>query len=504
VTPTALLPAFACAVSLLAQNASVEGRVTSQSGEVLRRARVSLQPVGGAYRQVRFETDANGNFAFPSVEPGRYWLITTHNGYLNFTSRTPLTVSVGQQITGLQVKLTREGILSGTIVDEGGEPVPTARVNLLNEKWDYLSSAQVRPDGSFVIGDAKAGNYYLSVHDMPQLPIGTRQISGPREGYIETYYPGVTNQAKATLIRVETGAQIHDLNFRIIKSAVSRIRGRVMDGDGAPVREANLELLVASFGFNMGASSSTDGSFEFGQTPPGDYVLTATQGQTASTFRTGHERFTLGTNDIDGVVVHLNPTLTLSGSVMIEGGGSAAGSRIWLDGGEAQWLGGGAADVNADGSYLLQAVEPGIFLVQASVRPPGTYLKSVRFGGELQPGNVLDLTREAPGQDTQGHDTQGHGARDKKLELVLSPHAAQLSGVVHDAKGAIAEGALITLRSAGRDIDTDRTDSSGEFTFRDLAPGGYQLQAGNQEPVPVTLAEDAKAVVNTLVATQPQ
>ena len=44
----------------------------------------------------------------------------------------------------------------------------------------------------------------------------------------------------------------------------------------------------------------------------------------------------------------------------------------------------------------------------------------------------------------------------------------------------------------GREIDTDRTDSSGSFTFRDLAPGGYQLQVGNQEPVPVTLAADTK------------
>jgi uncharacterized surface anchored protein len=500
VTHTALLPAFACAVSLLAQNASVDGRVTNQSGEVLARARVTLQPVGGAYREIRFETGANGDFAFPNLEPGRYWLIATHNGYLRFSSPTPLTASAGQRITGLQVKLTREGTLSGTIVDQDGEPVPTARVDLLNEKWDHLSSTQVRPDGSFVIGDARAGNYYVSVHHMPQLPIGTRQISGPREGYIDTYYPGVTNPAKAALIRVEAGAQIHDLNFRIVKSTVSRVRGRVVDGNGAPVSEAILELIAVNSGFNMSAFTSTDGSFEFSQLPPGDYVLTASnQGQTPSTFRMGHERFTVGTNDIDGIVVHLNPTLTLSGSVTMEGGGSLARSRIWLDSGEAQWLHGGNADVNADGTYLLQAVDPGVFLVQVSVRPPGAYLKSVRWGGELQPGNVLDLTREAPGQNTQDH-----AAQQKKLELMLSPHAAQLSGVVHDPKGAIAEGALITLRSAGRDIDTDRTDSSGEFTFRDLAPGGYQLQAGNQEPVPVTLTEDAKTIVDTLVATQLQ
>ena len=214
----------------------------NRSGEALRRARVSLQSVGSEYSVVRFETDANGNFGFPNLAPGRYWLITTHNGYLRFSSPTPLTVSAGQQITGLQVKLTRESIVSGTVVD-GGEPVPTARVNLLNEKMDQLSSTPVRPDGSFVIGDARAGNYYLSADDMPQLPIGTRPISGPRDGYIETYYPGVTDPAKAALIRVEAGAQIHDLNFRIARSAVLRIRGRVVDGDGAPVSEANLELI---------------------------------------------------------------------------------------------------------------------------------------------------------------------------------------------------------------------------------------------------------------------
>ena len=71
-------------------------------------------------------------------------------------------------------------------------------------------------------------------------------------------------------------------------------------------------------------------------------------------------------------MVHVNPALTLSGSVAIEGGGTVAGARIWLDSGEARWLRGGGADVNADGSYVWPVVDPGVFLVQAAVRPAGS------------------------------------------------------------------------------------------------------------------------------------
>jgi len=99
--------------------------------------------------------------------------------------------------------------------------------------------------------------------------------------------------------------------------------------------------------------------------------------------------------------------------------------------------------------------------------PDGTYVKSIRFGDR-------DVTRSE--LDT----TSGGGP----LVMVLSPHAADLTGVVNDSNGQPLTGVTVTLWIAGLPppgtIDQARstlTDASGSFHFTRLAPGEYRIAA---------------------------
>lgn len=272
---TQSLLALIFALPLIAQNASVEGRVTNQAGEPLKGTRVALRSSASPQHDILFDTDGDGHFAITGIEPGRYQLRAGRNGYLGSAYPAPLVLTAGQRLTGLTLKMTRAAVLSGKIVDEDGDPVPTARVMLLSEerKPAAVTDTEIRADGSFVIGDLKAGNYFLRVEDRPTPISRTHEVQGPREGYVETYYPGVTDPARATLIRVEAGAEIRDLDFRIVKGTVSRLRGKVVDGAGVPVRNAPVRLISVDLGYNNSAVTSAEGNFEMLRVPPGDYCF---------------------------------------------------------------------------------------------------------------------------------------------------------------------------------------------------------------------------------------
>jgi protocatechuate 3,4-dioxygenase beta subunit len=96
------------------------------------------------------------------------------------------------------------------------------------------------------------------------------------------------------------------------------------------------------------------------------------------------------------------------------------------------------------------------------------------------------------------------------LEIVVSPNAATVSGVVHDKDGEPIAGATVVLAPGFR---TTVTDQTGYFAIASLAPGDYTLFAWNEiqpnqyyDPdflksvegrgQPLTLQEGSQEVVN--------
>lgn len=171
--------------------------------------------------------------------------------------------------------------------------------------------------------------------------------------------------------------------------------------------------------------------------------------------------------------------------------------RVALSGQEGWWVQGGETDSKADGSILFNGIEPAAFAIQVNKLPPGTYLKSILWGDRPLADNQLDLS-----QGTQG----------KTLEVLLSPHAAELSGVVREADPAGA-GAFVRLRDSHGGIQFTEIDQNGAFRFENLAPGWYTVFAGEgpipEKPAPesrrqaeLKLEEDGRATV-ALVASLP-
>ena len=148
------LIAFVClfpiAVSAQAQVASdalcsIEGRVVNAlTGEPLKKAGLFLlssEPPPRDTPQTLYSTVSgpDGHFAMTNLPPGPYWLSVDRSGFTRagYGARTPgqrgamIHLSRGQTLTDVDFRLTPQGIVLGRVVDEDGEPVINAQVQLL-------------------------------------------------------------------------------------------------------------------------------------------------------------------------------------------------------------------------------------------------------------------------------------------------------------------------------------------------------------------------------------
>jgi len=111
---------------------------------------------------------------------------------------------------------------------------------------------------------------------------------------------------------------------------------------------------------------------------------------------------------------------------------------------------------------------PEKFRLNIQGQPQGSYVKHIQFGGVDITHDYLDLTSGSGGT----------------LEILLSPKAASVSGVVRNANGDPVPNVPVTLWTPGQPgngvYDPPRganTDASGAFTLSNLAPGEYRVAA---------------------------
>jgi len=206
-------------------------------------------------------TDAQGQFSI-EAKPGRYRIVPILEGFVHApsarvrTAREPgvwVQVLEKQRTPNVQLRMVREGVISGRVLDTNGRPpavstlpavgrqTSTATVTILQYQYNeygkrelqpvsglsYPGSAYsfVRPDdrGDFRLYGLQPGDYYLRVSSGG--PIGARQ---------NTYYPGAVDEANAAPIHVGAGEEANIGTIIIpsqqVKSVQVRLRFPVVEG----------------------------------------------------------------------------------------------------------------------------------------------------------------------------------------------------------------------------------------------------------------------------------
>jgi len=493
------------AASPSSKRAAIEGMVTRDpDSEPVKKALIELiaenQAEGGNYTVT---TGPNGTFRIENILPGRYHLFAERSGFLETdkshgrSDGRVLTLTTGQLLKDLHIRLQAAAVVRGRVTDEDGDPMPNAEVSVLRQSfvsgrnhWEQAGVERTNDLGEYRIANLPPGNVYVSVVPPPDFKNlieqggvaggDARNAAGekPATSYQTTYYPGTTDRGQAAPIQLHAGDDF-PIDFAMIPSPSLSIRGMVVNLP--PRTSASIMLQSRDFGLVLsGAEMHKDGSFVIRNVSPGNYTILATV-DGAPVPMTARQALQVASN-VDGLRLAPQPGATVRGRLRLEGGegpGAFDPDRIFLalqpvDGEPEGMVTVGESFSNlthvaADGTFQWVDVPAGNYYVQmAGDNSAGEawYLKSVLAGGR----NIND----------SGISINGGLVA---LDLVASANGGLVEGAVTDHKGEPIPNAVVVAVPEARMRDrVDRyrktvSDQSGHFSLRGLRPGQYTLLA---------------------------
>ncbi len=440
--------------------AAARVRVTAKEGGVVRR--------GGGVRQSY--TDDEGRYEIGELRRRTYEVMALHET----ASSEIVAADLGQaphDVT-LDIPLSIEGVIAGTVVDSAGEPVAGAQVSLFPdfEKGSSRTASEWRMRGiDTELTDAG----------------GVFRITGlaADKHYKVRAVPGTSNNPGRAWLTEGVGARTGDEDVRIVLPADGGIRGKVTLASGeAPA------VFTVSVGWQSGTPfSSKDGSFELSDLPPQSFSVVIKgpefdEKRVADVVVKEGAYTELGNltvvqgRSVSGVVVD-------DGGKPVEGATVSAGREIFGDGSNAVASGGArsplgratkSSKTDAEGQFSIRGVVAGDLSVVADHETIG---------------------RSMPIYVPQSNDSL------EGLKLALLPTGA-LGGVVSKGKEP-AGGVVITAASVDYPGVTFNvaSGSDGSYRFDRLIADRYRVRAmfdGNPMVGMSFFAEQADVVAESV------
>jgi len=481
----------------------LKGSVTAAgTGAPVRRAQVRAMSMEGRGGGVT-STDAEGRFEIKELPAGRYMLTANKGGFVmgSYGQRrpgdqgTPIDLLEGQTAEKLTFLLSRGGVIAGTVVDDGGEPVSGTQVSAM--RFQFVGGQRrLTPGGSeggndrtddkgaFRLYGLPPGEYFVSASNRNNQMVMPGVTNTEADGFAPTYYPGTPNLGEATRVTLKAGQEMAGANFALVVARMARIRGRVTNSRGEPSASSMLMLTPAdplmgmNFGMNMSnAMVAGDGTFQFANISPGRYNLQVRpNGMPGPNTEFAVMPVTVGNEDIDNLFVSTSVGATVKGVVLTDDGSAPPfrPEQVQIFAQPAEMavniMGGGPTKVNDDYSFEMTGLSDRR-LIRSSVgagQPIGWYLKAVMFDGE----DVTDRGVEfAPGRSYEG------------LQILFSQKTTDLSGLVTDDRGGAVLDATVIVFPANRDlwsyqtryVRTLRPDTSGRYNVKSMPPNDDYL-----------------------------
>ena len=292
----------------------------------------------------RTVTDADGYYQITNIAPGIYSVTVFAPGFVvaqapgtHMSSGRTLGVADGERVEGVDFALQRGGVITGRIVDASGQPIVATTVNLtpLDESgkptsFSVLNPAMHRTDdkGEYRLYGLQTGRYFVSVgEDAVPGP-----IPFPVGFYRRTFYPNVTSQAEASVIQLDEGHEVANIDIKV--SSFSRsysVSGRVFEARTrrplSGVRFGYVALADDGKPDQRGSRALTDGlSTEAGEFRiegllPGRYAAWGVMLPTdnAANLYSDPINFEIKDADVRGVEIKIRRGASISGQAVFEG-----------------------------------------------------------------------------------------------------------------------------------------------------------------------------------------
>jgi hypothetical protein len=471
-----------------AASARVEGRlVDAATGEGIRKGWLTLRAADARTTGYTAVSDSNGNFVFEDVDSGRYSLVAEHAAYLRATNvRGQITAAAGETVNAGRIALTAQGVISGKVTDEGGDPLPGGvQVQVSRWRWDSQTGVrtltQIRQtsaddQGNFRLSGLGAGSYFLSAYGgRTTAAFDDRTVMRGSEAYTTTYYPGASAPDGATPIPVAAGSEVANVNLSLRKVHVARLRGTARDVSSGEMANQIALHLVPEGGYaispltNDAVAVVQNGVFEFPRVMAGNYAIVAPD-NAGSGHLVGRYDVAVGGADINGILFPLGPGAAVEGHFKMDSAEPApAGFAFALRSADGASLNLAARSEGTDATQRVSGIPPGRYWVDVRTPPRSTnaYVKSIGFGEVDATLKPIDI---------------GTGPQ-PALDVLVSPNGGTVSGTVRNDKGDSTPAAQVVLAPASRDLGgiqrlvKTAAAPQGTFSFSGVAPGDYLLLA---------------------------
>ncbi len=398
--------------------------------------------------------------------------------------------SVGLRADGLgqasEDETKQQAILSGTIVkDPGGEPVKKVVIELIADEHDRGTNytAVSGTDGAFRIVGIRTGQYRLFVEKSGYLEMDKNR---PRQdGRLLALVAG--QEMKGMVVHLQAAAIVH---------------GRVTDEDGDPMSGAQVSVLHQTYQLGRrrwevaGAETTNDlGEYRIGGIVPGSYCLSVSpppsframiEASGAGThrasdkpqlsYRTTYYPAALDPDQASPVQFHVGDEFPIDFSLVPQPSFAVRGSVIGIppnsqvvvmlqsrDMGQVF----NGTEARKDGSFEIQDVAPGDYLLMASVAGGSDHLMArQRVGVVASAVEGLRVSLQS-GSKVRGH-----------VSLESAPGksavASQFSVLLVAGDGDGDASGVVTIGTGFSPVAQVQAD--GSFEWKDVAPGHYYPQ----------------------------
>ena len=430
--------------------ATLRGQVVDKAGAPIPGASVEIEPGPSRARSLSsigfmpvVETRPDGSFSFHGLLPGGvYKLQARRSGYGRAEAAPVKMAPTGQASPPARIVLGSGTTVTGRVVDEAGNPVEGAAVEMIDAKFPL-------PDGSF-----RADSDVSGAFSIPHLIPGQFRFLARRAGFSATL---------GSEIMVPDGETRLDAGELVLKAGAA-IEGRVTDTRGRPLEGVVIRgyseqgpitaMVVADQDPAPDALTGSDGRFRIEDLERGRlYNLAAHHAAHPRAMVQGIQAPT-----DEPVHIELQTARSLSGRVVGPEGEPVPDAEVTA-----------AAEVGFGMTTKLGRTGP-----QGEFRGTG-----------LKPG-LLDLQVTARGyRDTWWRGVQIPQDRDPEPVTITLERASVLEGRAQDEEGNPVPGARIIVVAqaspGGRPLrfpfEDPATDSGGRFRVDGLAPGEYTLSA---------------------------
>jgi protocatechuate 3,4-dioxygenase beta subunit len=291
----------------LERAARVSGRVETERGEPV--LGVTVEAIGRRTAGKGFaehphrslvrdqaRSSEDGSFTLTEVWPGKVEVTAEGAGRIS-TEPVSLSLTAGEERSGVVIRMRQGSELSGTVTDTGGRPVAGAHLRISQRKLRLFSSSRF----GVASGQTDAeGRYSIEGLDT--------EIDDLALSVVHEDYPPLERT-----LELEPGSNRLDIT---LETGVS-VTGFVLTQGGEPVSGASVGLEGDHAMFHRGDNTLTmaDGSFELSGVAPGTYEVVAVKESFARAV--SEEPIEVGADlGVRGVTVYLSRGGTISGRIL--------------------------------------------------------------------------------------------------------------------------------------------------------------------------------------------